>query len=392
MPSFTRFQEQEHVWPSGQIFMAPPGAMAPPTSTPPSTPAAPDCTLPTNPRAGQPGVQDPYFSTSSDRDAWIAAHPSCAPPPAYLPDTPLSTINLSVVAPAGQQLPGDLAVTVDGTAVTPSAIAATSAKYSVPNLPDGSHALSITGTGYQAQSQQVATSGGQIFPVNVTLQPAPTGTSTVPGYPSNYAPGPVFGDQSNSCAQLFFQFLQANAQFRAVANAAPAFNNPAAQAIGARTGMSCTNWLRMSPAQKHDWVSRSRYGTPIYKNSPQVNHLVRQMNASCGVRPAGQAAGSMPQPAWTYAAYGAFANANPACSAWAEAAAQQFSQYTASTGVPPPAPPPAPPVPPAQPSGPSFGKVLLVLGVAGVAIWGLSKMAGPETKPVSAPEEEKKAS
>lgn len=55
-------------------------------SSPGGAPPPPSCAvLPTNPRYGQPGVQDPHFASAADRTAWIAANPGCPPPP-YIPD------------------------------------------------------------------------------------------------------------------------------------------------------------------------------------------------------------------------------------------------------------------------------------------------------------------
>lgn len=326
-PTFTRFQQEEWPGPAGQpiLVTAPVAATlraaAPPGTPGPSVPACPP--LPANPRAGQPGVNDPYFATSADRDAWIAANPTCEPPPPFQPDT--------------------------SSGLTPA----------VPGMPAG--------------------------------------------YPSNYSPGPVFGDQSDPCAQQFFQFLGANAQFKTPTpppmpidsgRVDTNFTNPAAQAISASTGMRCGAWMRMTPAAKRDWVALHRYGSTLYGGSSQVAHLVRQMDLSCP-HPARQA--NMPQPAWVVAAYGAFANANPACATWAAAAQQQHNQYVAQTTPPlPPAPPPLPVTTTgggstgvSGPPGPSLGKILLVLGIAGVAIYGLSKMS-EQNEPASAPKAEEK--
>jgi hypothetical protein len=79
---------------------APPKQPAVPTgdgkqTPPPPPPPPPSCALPTNPKLGQPlpttdgssrTSADPYFSTSAERDAWIAANPSCSAPPAWVPD------------------------------------------------------------------------------------------------------------------------------------------------------------------------------------------------------------------------------------------------------------------------------------------------------------------
>ena len=203
------------------------------------------------------------------------------------------------------------------------------------------------------------------MPISITLQQQAT-----PGYPANYPAGPTFGDQTDPCAQLFFQYLGANSQYQA---SPPAnFTNPAAQAIGARMGMTCQVWAGMSDMARRQWIAVSRYGNAIYRDSPQVVQLVGQMNASCPMRPAGQPA--MPKPAWTAAAYQGFAALNPSCAAWAQAAAQQYNGYVASmggtqmvqanaqTGVAPTAP-----AAPAATSGVSTRTLLIVGGVVAAA-------------------------
>lgn len=83
--------------------MTPPGSFAPPGSAPPGPPPgpppAPTCTLPSNPNYGKPGVNDPYFASQADHDAWVAANNGCPPPP-YLPDTQQQQPPASTLAPA----------------------------------------------------------------------------------------------------------------------------------------------------------------------------------------------------------------------------------------------------------------------------------------------------
>lgn len=52
----------------------------------PGSSASPACTLPLNPRYGQQGVNDPYFTSSAARDTWVSQNPSCYVP-AYVPDS-----------------------------------------------------------------------------------------------------------------------------------------------------------------------------------------------------------------------------------------------------------------------------------------------------------------
>lgn len=96
MPVWTQFAETTPVFHAGQASLrfAPPSVA---TSTALST-AGPSCTLPRNPRAGQPGVNDPYFASQADHDAWVASHSGCPPPP-YLPDTPPQVPAPSLVSP-----------------------------------------------------------------------------------------------------------------------------------------------------------------------------------------------------------------------------------------------------------------------------------------------------
>lgn len=71
----------------------------------PSSPGTPsrdtlDCTFPGNPRlssintfspnGGVITAVDPYFSTSSDREAWVSSHGSCPKPPEWQADTLVS--------------------------------------------------------------------------------------------------------------------------------------------------------------------------------------------------------------------------------------------------------------------------------------------------------------
>lgn len=405
MPNYSRFGEHDP-WgglaPAGQVHINPTighttGAVRDlMTGGRSTTGGAPPCpTLPTNPRAGQPGVRDQYFGTLADHDAWVAANPGCVIPP-FIQDSVLNAINFTVNAPANGQLPTDLTVKLasysgpatppaTGLPIAPSTPGTSAATYSLPNLPDGTYTIVAAGTGVDTASQQVPVAGGQTVPASVTLQ-ATASSSSVPGYPTNYPAGPVFGDQTAPCAQQFFQYLQANPQFNPATlplnkAAGVAFNNPAAQAIAARTGMSCRAWLGMQETAKRQWVAIQRHGNPAFQNDAGVIHLVRQMDRSCLVRPAGQP--SMPQPAWTVDAYAGFATQTPSCAVWAQDAAKQYGQYVAS--VAPPLPPPGPTPPPVAPAstGPSTGKILLFVAIAGAAIWGLSKYANepePEEK------------
>lgn len=66
-------------------------------------PAAPSCTpLPTNPNAGQPGVNDPYFASQDEHDAWAASHGGCPIPP-WIAPTPQPPPQQQ--PPPGQQPP-----------------------------------------------------------------------------------------------------------------------------------------------------------------------------------------------------------------------------------------------------------------------------------------------
>ena len=76
--------------------------------------AADPCAQPTNPRLNQTSTDangnvfvsvDPFFASSSARDAWIAAHPTCQPPPAYVQDM-LQTNTITTPATAASAIPG----------------------------------------------------------------------------------------------------------------------------------------------------------------------------------------------------------------------------------------------------------------------------------------------
>ena len=209
----------------------------------------------------------------------------------------------------------------------------------------------------------------------------------------------MFGDQTDPCAQFFFQYLQANPQYAVPANSG--FTNPAAQAIGAALGMTCPVWMGMSDLARRQWVAATRFGNPGYYASPQVVHLVGQMNASCprpGARPAGQTApATQPPPAWTAAAYTGFATLNQACKAWATTAAQAYQQYitqpvntaiapTATTAVTPAAPAAAP----AASSGISTKTLLIVAGIAaagGIGYWLYTRQSKPTSAQSKAEDE-----
>lgn len=60
----------------------------------PVPPTNESCTLPVNPRLGQPSTDangivytstDPYFASQSARDTWASSHPTCTAPP-FIPD------------------------------------------------------------------------------------------------------------------------------------------------------------------------------------------------------------------------------------------------------------------------------------------------------------------
>lgn len=138
-----------------------------------------DCTLPTNPRAGQPGVNDPHFATDADRSAWIAANPSCTPPPPFLPETPHGTAQITIF-----EAPADISVSIDGATVPVGSVPVTidnrSALFTSTSVSAGRHAIKLTGTGVQPiqdvfdiQPGQTRTLAFSMVPVAVP-QPVPS--------------------------------------------------------------------------------------------------------------------------------------------------------------------------------------------------------------------------
>lgn len=191
MPRFQQFERSESVWPAGLVFN-PPGGGGTPGSTGTGglsgtggSTLGGSCVLPQNPRAGQSGVNDPYFASDADRTAWIASHPTCTPPPPFLPDSAPTTgaIKFTLSAASGS-LPADLAVSVDGNPVAPSGPPSATGEvvYSASGLSAGSHNLKITGTGIQFTSLVNAVAGATIgMPIQLAVTPGTTpGTTTQP--------------------------------------------------------------------------------------------------------------------------------------------------------------------------------------------------------------------